>query len=72
MMVWIVTAFYVAGIVAAIDAVMNTRTAQGAIAGLSRWCRLPFVAVPAYLVLGRSKSTVCRSRTSSAGRRSTA
>jgi cardiolipin synthase len=55
MLAWIVAAFYLAGIVAAIDAVMNTRTAQGAVAWLVSLVSVPFVAVPAYLVLGRSK-----------------
>jgi cardiolipin synthase A/B len=52
---WIVAGFYLAGIVAAIDAVMNTRTAQGAVGWAVSLVSAPFVAVPAYLVLGRSK-----------------
>jgi cardiolipin synthase A/B len=52
---WIVAAFYLAGIVAAVDAVMHTRTAQGAVAWLVSLFAMPFVAVPAYLVFGRSK-----------------
>jgi cardiolipin synthase A/B len=51
----IVAAFYLAGIVAAIDAVMNARTSQGAIAWAVSLLALPLVAVPAYLVFGRSK-----------------
>ena len=51
----IVTAFYVAGIIAAVHAIMNTRTAPGAIAWSVSLVSMPFVAVPAYLVLGRSK-----------------
>ena len=51
----IVAAFYVAGFVAAIDAIMTTRTAPGAIAWSVSLATMPFVAVPAYLVLGRSK-----------------
>jgi len=54
-MAWIVTAFYVAGIVTAVDAVVNTRTAQGAVAWAVSLVAAPFVAVPAYLVFGRSK-----------------
>ncbi len=54
-MAWIVSAFYLAGVLAAIDAVMNTRTAQGAIAWGVSLVSVPFVAVPAYLVFGRSK-----------------
>jgi cardiolipin synthase len=51
----IVTAFYVAGIACAVDSVMRVRTAQGAIAWSISLVSFPFVAVPAYLVLGRSK-----------------
>jgi len=51
----IVSAFYVAGVIAAIHAIMTTRTAPGAIAWSVSLVSMPFVAVPAYLVLGRSK-----------------
>ena len=47
--------FYLFGIVAAIDAVMTARTAQGAIAWSVSLVSFPFVAVPAYLVFGRNK-----------------
>jgi len=52
---WIIAALYVAGFIAAVDAVMNTRTAQGAVAWLVSLVAVPFVALPAYLVFGRSK-----------------
>ena len=52
---WIALAFYVSGIIAAIDAVMTTRTAPGAIAWSVSLVSFPFVAVPAYLVFGRNK-----------------
>lgn len=55
MIAWIVGAFYLAGIVLSVDAVMRTRTSQGAIAWSVSLVTMPFVAVPAYLVLGRSK-----------------
>ena len=55
MLAWIVTAFYVAGIIAAIHAIMTTRTAPGAIAWSVSLVSMPMVAVPAYLVLGRNK-----------------
>ncbi len=55
MLGWIFAAFYLAGIVAAVDAVMNTRTSQGAIAWSVSLVSVPFVAVPAYLVFGRSR-----------------
>lgn len=55
MMAFIVTAFYFAGILAAIDAVMTVRTSQGAIAWSVSLVSFPFIAVPAYLVFGRSK-----------------
>ena len=51
----IVSAFYVAGIVSAIHASMTARTAQGAVAWAVSLVSFPFVAVPAYLVLGRNK-----------------
>jgi cardiolipin synthase len=51
----IVAVFYLAGIILAIEAAMKTRTAQGAVAWSVSLVSLPFVAVPAYLVLGRSK-----------------
>ena len=55
MIAFIVSAFYVAGIIAAIESVMTVRTAQGAIAWSVSLVSFPFVAVPAYLVFGRSK-----------------
>ena len=55
MIEFIVTAFYLMGIVAAIEAVMTARTAQGAVAWAISLVFMPFIAVPAYLVLGRSK-----------------
>jgi len=55
MFAWIVTAFYVLGIVAAVEAIMTARTAPGAIAWSVALVSFPFVAVPAYMVFGRSK-----------------
>ncbi len=55
MIAWIATAFYVAGFIAAGHAIMTTRTPQGAIAWSVSLVSFPFVAVPAYLVFGRSK-----------------
>jgi cardiolipin synthase len=43
------------GVVSAIHAVMNSRTSQGAIAWVVSLITFPFIAVPAYWVLGRSK-----------------
>ncbi|GGO84746.1 cardiolipin synthase [Marinobacterium nitratireducens] len=51
----LVTLFYLAGLFSAIDSIMTTRTAQGAIAWSISLVSIPFVAVPAYWVLGRSK-----------------
>jgi cardiolipin synthase len=51
----IVAAFYVAGIAAAIHAIMTTRTETGAIAWSVSLVTMPFVAVPAYLVFGRRR-----------------
>lgn len=55
MIAWIVTAFYVLGIAAAVEAIMTTRTAQGAVAWSVSLISMPFVALPAYLVFGRTK-----------------
>jgi cardiolipin synthase A/B len=55
MWTWIVAAFYVAGVCTAINAVMTARTSQGAIAWAVSLVAAPFIAVPAYLVFGRSK-----------------
>ncbi len=55
MIVAIATAFYIGGILAAIDAVMTARTAQGSVAWAVSLVSVPFIALPAYLVLGRSK-----------------
>jgi len=52
---FVISFFYVAGIVLAVHAVMHVRTAQGAIAWSVSLVSFPFVAVPAYLVFGRSK-----------------
>lgn len=51
----IVTLFYLGGIAAATHAVMTVRTAQGAVAWSVSLVTFPFVALPAYLVFGRSK-----------------
>jgi len=52
---WLIPLIYVAGAVAAVEAVMTARTAQGAIAWAVSLVSVPFIAVPAYLVFGRSK-----------------
>lgn len=51
----VITGAHVLGIISAIDAVMSTRTSQGAIAWSISLVTFPYVAVPAYWVLGRSK-----------------
>ena len=51
----LVSAFYLAGVLCAVNAVMTARTAQGAVAWSIGLVSFPFVAVPAYLVFGRSK-----------------
>jgi len=55
MIAWLATVFYVFGVLAAIEAIMTVRTAQGAIAWSVSLVTFPFVAVPAYLIFGRSK-----------------
>ena len=51
----IVIIFYLLGIISAINAVMSTRTPQGTIAWIIALFAFPFLAVPAYWLLGRSR-----------------
>ena len=46
---------YGLGLLSAVDAVMNTRTPQGATAWVFALATLPLVAIPLYFVFGRSK-----------------
>lgn len=55
MLVALMLAAHLVGVVSAIDAVWNTRTPQGAIAWSALLVTVPYVAVPAYWVLGRSR-----------------
>ena len=55
MVATIVFLFYVGGFVAAAHAALTTRTAQGAVAWTVSLVSFPFIALPAYLVLGRNK-----------------
>ncbi len=43
------------GFISSIDAVMSTRTSQGAIAWAVCLNTFPYIAVPAYWILGRSR-----------------
>jgi len=52
---WVLIVFRVLGILSAVDAIMSTRTAQGAIAWSIGLVAAPVVAVPAYWIFGRSK-----------------
>ena len=54
-MVWVVIVFHVLGLVSSVHAIMSTRTEQGAIAWAVSLYTFPYVAVPAYWVLGRSR-----------------
>jgi cardiolipin synthase len=47
--------FHVLGFISSIHAVMGTRTSQGAIAWVISLNTFPYIAVPAYWVLGRSR-----------------
>ena len=51
----IISLCHVMGIISSVHAVMSTRTSQGAIAWAVSLNTFPYVAVPAYWVLGRSK-----------------
>jgi cardiolipin synthase len=55
MVILIVVVFHVLGLVSSIHAIMTTRTEQGAIAWAVSLNTFPYVAVPAYWVLGRSR-----------------
>ena len=50
-----IAALYVLGALSSIDAVLRTRTPQGAIAWAISLNTFPFLALPAYWVLGRTK-----------------
>jgi cardiolipin synthase len=50
-----VIVFHVLGLISSIHAVMSTRTPQGAIAWAVSLNTFPYLAVPAYWVLGRSR-----------------
>jgi len=51
----VVVVCHVLGLVSSVHAIMNTRTEQGAIAWAVSLNTFPYVAVPAYWVLGRSR-----------------
>ncbi len=51
----ILVLFFILGLISSVDAILKTRTPQGAIAWVVSLTALPVVAVPAYWVLGRSK-----------------
>ncbi len=55
--VWtiVIAAFYVSGLLSVVNAVMTTRTSQGAIAWVVSLITFPFIAVPAYWVFGNSR-----------------
>ena len=54
---WLLLAgvFHVLGFASSVDALMSTRTAQGAVAWIVSLNTVPYVAVPAYWVFGRTK-----------------
>ena len=55
LVVTVIVVFHVVGFLSSIDAVMKCRTSQGAIAWAVSLNTVPYVAVPAYWVLGRSR-----------------
>lgn len=56
-MIWVLITFIaeLLGIISAVHAVMHTRTSQGAIAWMISLVTFPFLALPAYWILGRSE-----------------
>ena len=55
MIALVVVVFHILGLLSSIHAIMSTRTEQGAIAWAVSLNTFPYVAVPAYWVLGRSR-----------------
>jgi cardiolipin synthase len=55
MIALVILVFHVLGLVSSIHAIMNTRTEQGAIAWAVSLNTIPYLAVPAYWVLGNSR-----------------
>ena len=55
MWITIIVLFYIAGFLSSINAIMTARTSQGAIAWAVSLNTFPYLAVPAYWVLGRSR-----------------
>jgi len=51
----IIVVAHVMGLLSSVHAVMSTRTSQGAVAWVVSLNALPYIAVPAYWVLGRNK-----------------
>lgn len=54
---WALAIVYLAGFGTAVDAVMNTRTPQGATAWVFALATIPLVALPLYWIVGRFKFT---------------
>ena len=54
-LIWFLVISHVLGAITSVQAVMSTRTAQGAIAWAISLNTFPYVALPAYWVLGQSK-----------------
>lgn len=52
---WAIPALHLLGLLAAVTAVMRTRTSQGSIAWALSLIFLPYVALPLYLVFGRDR-----------------
>ena len=51
----VVIAFHLLGFLSSLDALMSTRTSQGAVAWIVSLNTVPYVAVPAYWVFGASE-----------------
>ena len=55
MIATIIAIFHLLGIISSVHAVMDTRTTQGTIAWVISLNTFPYIAVPAYWILGRSR-----------------
>ena len=46
---------YLASIISALEAILKSRTSQGAVAWTISLLTFPFIALPAYLIFGRNR-----------------
>lgn len=52
---FLILLFHILGLISSIHSVMSTRTSQGTIAWVISLNTVPYIAVPAYWILGRNR-----------------